>query len=69
MARVKRSNYAKVKVWTGTLTSEMEGSIAGIALEVFSMAPNRETREAALKQMQQRHAEISAREDERAQAQ
>lgn len=68
MARVTRSNYAKVKVWTGTMTSEMEGDIAGIALETFSMIPQAD-RAAALELIQQRHAEISARENERAQAQ
>lgn len=68
MARVKRSNYAKVKIWTSTMTSEMEGTIAGIAIESFSMVPKAD-RAATLELMQQRHAEISAREDERAQAQ
>lgn len=68
MARTTRSNYAKVKVWTGTMTSEMEGTIAGIALEVFSMIP-KSARAITLELMQKQHAEISAREDERAQAQ
>lgn len=63
-----RSNYAKVKIWTGTMTSEMEGNIAGIALETFSMIPQAD-RAAALELIQQRHTEISAREDERALAQ
>lgn len=68
MARTTRSNFAKVKIWTGTMTSEMEGTIAGIALEVFSMVPTAD-RATVLELMQQRHAEISAREDEIAQAQ
>lgn len=68
MARTARTNYAKVKVWTGTMTSEMEGTIAGIALEVFSMIPKGD-RSAVLELIQQRHTEISAREDERALAQ
>lgn len=68
MARNTRTNHAKVKVWTGTMTSEMEGTIAGIALEVFSMIPKAD-RTAVLELIQQRHTEISAREDERALAQ
>jgi hypothetical protein len=68
MARTARSNYAKVKIWTGTMTSEMEGNIAGIALETFSMIPQAD-RAAALELIQQRHTEISAREEEIAQAQ
>ena len=68
MARNTRSNFAKVKVWTGTMTAEMEGTIAGIALEVFSMIP-KAVRATTLELIQKQHAEISAREDERAQAQ
>lgn len=39
MAREKRTNYAKVKIWMESMTAEVEGTIAGIAIETFRVIP------------------------------
>lgn len=65
MARVKRTNWAKTKIWGETITSEMEGPIAFIAVETFGMAGNRAAREALLLDIQKRHEDICGREAKR----
>lgn len=52
MARTKRTNYAKVKIWTESMTADVEGSIAGVAVEVFRSCPNLKAMDAALAKMQ-----------------
>lgn len=66
MAKSARTNFAKVKIWMPNMTSEVEGTIAGVALECFSSCGDRATREATLKAMQERHEGMVARELERA---
>lgn len=66
MARSTRTNFAKVKIWMPNMISEVEGSIAGVALECFSACGDQPTREATLKAMQARHEAMINREQERA---
>ncbi|WP_144439799.1 hypothetical protein [Pseudomonas savastanoi] len=63
MARSTRTDYAKVKIWLPNMTSEIEGSIAGIAIEVFAAIDGREKREKVLKMMQERHEKVSKHEE------
>ncbi|MEE5162211.1 hypothetical protein V2J73_02920 [Pseudomonas alliivorans] len=65
MARSTRTDYAKVKIWMTNMTSEVEGSIAGIAIEVFAAIDGREKREKVLKMMQERHEKVSKHEQAR----
>lgn len=62
MARSTRTDFAKVKVWMPNMTSEMEGTIAGIALEVFCAIDGREKRLRILDMMKARHDAMCARE-------
>jgi hypothetical protein len=39
MARSTRSNFAKAKIWTGTMTADVEGTIGGVAHMCFEMTP------------------------------
>lgn len=48
------------------MISEVEGTIAGVALECFSACGDQATREATLKAMQARHEAMTARETEHA---
>ena len=65
MARSKRTNFAKVKIWMPNMTSDVEGTIAGVALETFSAVDDKFTREQVLKLMQERHEKMCQREAER----
>ena len=64
MARSTRTNFAKVKIWMPNMISEVEGTIAGVALETFSAISNKESREKVLQLMQERHVAICEREKE-----
>lgn len=65
MSRITRSNCVKAKVWTGRMTSEIEGTIAGTAIELFQMAPPA-ARATALQRMQELHTKLSESEAARA---
>lgn len=62
MSRQKRTNYAKVKLWLTNMTSEVEGTIAGVAVETFAAIESAEARCKVLEIMQQRHKRIVAHE-------
>jgi hypothetical protein len=57
----KKSNEAKVTLWTDTMKSEFKGTISACTIEMFGYimpAKNKtaaEVREAALKWMQKKH--------------
>lgn len=65
MARSKRTDYAKVKIWMPNMTSDIEGTIAGVALETFSAIGDKFTREQVLKMMSERHEAMAKHEAER----
>lgn len=67
MARSTRTNFAKAKIWTARMTSEIEGTISGVSLMTFQSISGKEAREEVLRLMQEWHAEATARELERAQ--
>jgi hypothetical protein len=60
----KKSNEAKITIWTDTMRSEMSGSISSIVFETFSYIMPGKTKTAAemramiLKLMQDRHEEL-----------
>lgn len=66
MARSKRTNFAKVKIWMPNMISDVEGTIAGVALETFTAIGDKFTREQVLKLMAERHAGMVQREEARA---
>lgn len=68
MARSKRTDYAKVKIWMPNMISDVEGTIAGVALETFTAIGDKFTREQVLKLMTERHEAILKREAERSAA-
>ena len=68
MARSARTDFAKVKIWMPNMTSEVEGTIAGVAIEVFGAISKRAVRFAALMAMRKRHDELCEREDARFEA-
>lgn len=57
----KKTNEAKIKIWTDRMTSEMNGTISAVVIETFGyIMPGKdktaaEMRELALKLMQERH--------------
>lgn len=63
MARSTRTNFAKIKIWMPNMISEVEGTIAGVALETFSACGDKFVREQVLKMMTERHEALCARED------
>ncbi|WP_150294846.1 hypothetical protein [Pseudomonas extremaustralis] len=65
MARSKRTDYAKVKIWMPNMISDVEGTIAGVALETFTAIGDKFTREQVLKLMTERHEAICKREADR----
>lgn len=65
MARSTRTNYAKVKIWMPNMISDVEGTIAGVALETFGAISDKFTREQTLKMMTERHEKLCQREAER----
>lgn len=65
MARSKRTDYAKAKVWLPNMTADMEGPISAIAFEMFAAISDPAKRVAVLHQMQQRHEAILVRQAER----
>lgn len=69
MARSKRTNFAKIKIWLPNMISEVEGTIAGVALEAFGACGDKFAREQVLKMMQERHAAICEHEEARAASQ
>lgn len=66
MARSTRTNFAKVKIWMPNMISEVEGTIAGVAVECFGACGDKGAREVALGAMQARHEALCEREAERA---
>lgn len=64
MARSTRTNYAKCKIWTERMTSEIEGTIAGVALMTFQSVAGKAAREEVLKHMQAHHVAACEREAE-----
>jgi hypothetical protein len=62
MARTTRTNHAKVKVWMQNMTSEVEGTIAGVAIEVFRAIESPTARAKALEQINAHHAKLLAQE-------
>lgn len=63
----KKQNEMKVKIWTGTLSSEFSGTISACTIESFGyiMGSGQKTaaevRQIALKQMQQTHEGLCAK--------
>lgn len=66
MASNKKPNFtAKVKFWANGITSECSGGISGCISAMFTSLP-RESREALIDKLQQKHIAVSEWEDERA---
>lgn len=61
MAREKRTNYAKVKIWMESMTADVEGSIAGVAIETFQAIPTAALQQKVLAKL----ADINAKRIER----
>jgi hypothetical protein len=65
---VKKSNEAKVTLWTDTMKSEFSGTISGCVLEMFGyIMPSKaktktaaEMREQVLKLLQRQHEQLKA---------
>lgn len=64
MAKAKKENWAKCKVWGVGHSMEIEGPTLGCALEVFGMLPA-EKRVQALELMKQRDEKLKQLEAER----
>jgi len=56
----RKKHYAKCKVWGESVTSEMEGPVRGVAIEVFSSIESDEDREYALEKIQDFHQQALA---------
>lgn len=55
MARSKRTNYAKANIWWENMKADVEGPIAGVAVELFRGIPDIETSAAALEALKTIH--------------
>lgn len=62
MARVKRTNFARVKIWMEHMTADVEGTIGGVALETFAAIESPVTRGKVLEMIHKRHATLLERE-------
>ncbi len=62
MARTKRTNYAKVKIWMESMTADIEGSIAGVAIETFQAIPTAALQQKVLEKLTEAHAKRLERE-------
>ncbi|MBD8493857.1 hypothetical protein [Pseudomonas syringae] len=66
MARSKRTNFAKAKVWQENMSSEIEGQIGGVAIMMFQSIEKPAVRALALQKMQDWHAKMLEREQQAA---
>ena len=62
MARTTRTNHAKVKIWMQNMTSEVEGTIAGVAIEVFRAIESPTARAKALEKINAHHTKLLGQE-------
>lgn len=63
MARVKHTNWVKLKVWTPAITMEFEGGRIAGAVAIFGTL-SAEERAKAMEMMKERDSKLSAREME-----
>ena len=64
----KRKNWLKAKIWTESMTVDMEGPLLSSIVSMFIVAGSKEKREKLLADMQKAHADMCEREQARAEA-
>lgn len=54
----KKVNEAKATAWTKTMKVDVNGSIAGVSLELFGLIDSAGTRSVILSRMQEKHQRL-----------
>lgn len=64
----RKKNWIKAKIWTESMTVDMEGPLLGAVVHVFIMLGSKEAREKVLAEIHAAHVDMCQREQEKAEA-